>query len=224
MAESSFIWLGFLTLFISLVLLWYVTRQRKEKFSPFSQRELAVKERASNIIYISLLTFISGFLVLEIATLSIGWEDSMSELFSLQNDEKLRWPYISVCFAVLCFAIFAAYNEFLLFRRMIDAKRKLLLGELTEEEGYSDSVETSTPPQSAAKAKTESSENTTFAAVIQAMDLQLKQAVQAAEDLKTELDETREKVVALEIEVQDKNSEIKQIKESFTSISNKSFI
>ena len=212
--NELFIWLGFLTLFISLVLLWYITRQRKEKFSPFSQRELAVKERTSNIIYISLLTFISGFLVLEIATLSIGWEDSMSELFSFQNDENLRWPYILVCFAVLCFAIFAAYNEFLLFGRMIDAKRKLLLGELTREEGYSDSVETSTPPQSASKAKTESSENATFAAVIQAMDLQLKQAVQAAEDLKTELDETKEKVVALEIEVQDKNSEIKQIKES----------
>ena len=46
------------------------------------------------------------------------------------------------------------------------------------------------------------------------MDLQLKQAIQAAEDLKSELDKTKEIVVSLEIEVQEKDSEIKQIKES----------
>ena len=66
------------------------------------------------------------------------------------------------------------------------------------------------PPTS----RVESNEPATFAAVLQAMDLQLKQAEQAAEDLKSELDETKEKVVTLEIEVQERDSEIKQIKES----------
>ena len=69
-----------------------------------------------------------------------------------------------------------------------------------------------TPPEST----TESNEPATFAAVLQAMDLELKQAVHAAEELKSELEETKEKVVTLEIEVQEKDSEIKQIKESKT--------
>ena len=80
-----------------------------------------------------------------------------------------------------------------------------------------DDTEVDTPsnvPIYSAPIERKSDEPATFAAVLQAMDLQLKQAVQAAEDLKSELHETKEKVVTLEIEVQEKDSEITQIKES----------
>lgn len=212
--NELFIWLGFLTLVTSIVLLWYITGERKETFSAISQRELGVKEQLSNIIYILILIFISGYLVLEIAILASGVEESMSEMFSFRDTEQLRWPYISLCFTVLYFAIFAGYNEFLLIRRMKDARRKLLLGELPEEEELSNFADTNNSSTKIPKSITETDEPATFAAVLQAMDLQLKQAVQAAEDLKSELDKTKEKVVTLEIEVQEKDSEIKQIKES----------
>jgi len=212
--NELFIWLGFLTLFASIVLLWYITGKRKEDFSDISQRELGVMGQFSNIIYILFLIYISGYLLIEIIALASGVEQSISEMFRFRNEEQLRWPYIGLCFTVLCFAMLAIYNEILLIRRMKDARRKLLLGELPEEGGFSDYVVTPTSSPMAPKSITESNEPATFAAIIQAMDLQLKQAVQAAEDLKSELDETKEKVVTLEIEVQEKGSEIKQIKES----------
>jgi len=215
MSENElFIWLGFLTLFASIVLLWYLTGKRKEYFSNISQRELGVMGQFSNIIYVLLLIYISGYLLIEIIALASGVEQSISEMFRFRNEEQLRWPYIGLCFTVLCFAMLAINNETLLILRMKDARRKLLLGELPEEEGFSDSAVTPTSSPIPPKSITESNEPATFAAVLQAMDLQLKQAVQAAEGLKSELDETKEKVVTLEIEVQEKDSEIKQIKES----------
>ena len=215
MSENElFIWLGFLTLFASIVLLWYLTGKRKEYFSNISQRELGVMGQFSNIIYILFLIYISGYLLIEIIALASGVEQSISEMFRFRNEEQLRYPYIGLCFTVLCFAMLAINNETLLILRMKDARRKLLLGELPEEEGFSDSAVTPTSSPMPPTSRVESNEPATFAAVLQAMDLQLKQAVQAAEGLKSELDETKEKVVTLEIEVQEKDSEIKQIKES----------
>ena len=221
--NEFFIWLGFLTLFASMVLLWYITGKRKEDFSDISPRELGAMEQFSKIIYTLFLIFISGYLLIEIIALASGVDESLSEMFRFDDDgirdfpdnyDELRWPYIGLCFTVLCFALFALYNEILLIIRMKDARWKLLLGELPEEGGFSDSVATPTSSPMPPKSITESNEPATFAAVLQAMDLQLKQAVQAAEGLKSELDETKEKVVTLEIEVQEKDSEIKQIKES----------
>ncbi|MCH1539849.1 MAG: hypothetical protein L7S56_00210 [Candidatus Poseidonia sp.] len=201
-----------------MVLLWYITGKRKEDFSDISPRELGAMEQFSKIIYTLFLIFISGYLLIEIISLGLeGSEQSITEFihFRVNSDyTALRWPYIGLCFTVLCFAQLAAYNEILLIRRMRDARRKLLLGELPEENEFSDTVVTPTSSPMPPSSGVESNEPATFAAVLQAMDLQLKQAEQAAEDLKSELDETKEKVVTLEIEVQEKDSEIKQIKES----------
>ena len=221
--NELFIWLGFLTLFASLVLLWYIrVKKRKEYFSDISQRELGAMGQYSTIIYILFLTFISGYLLIEIITLAFGAEGSITGLFRFvtsddgqpNNVSELRWPYIGLCFTVLCVTLFGAYNEILLIQRMKDARWKLLLGELPEEDDFSDSAVTPTSSPMPPTSRVESNEPATFAAVLQAMDLQLKQAEQSAEDLKSELDETKEKVVSLEIEVQEKGSEIKQIKES----------
>ncbi len=220
--NELFVWLGFLTLFASMVLLWYNTGKRKESFSDLSLRELGAMEQYSTIIYILFLIFISGFLLLEMILVS-DVKESITGLYrfngatkgwALNNVSGLIWPYIGLCFTVMCFALFATYNEILLIKRMREARWKLLLGELPEEDDFSDSAVTSTSSPMPPTSRVESNEPVTFAAVLQAMDLQLKQVEQAAEDLKSELDETKEKVVTLEIEVQERDSEIKQIKES----------
>ena len=212
--NELFIWLGFLTLFASMVLLWYITGKRKEDFSDISPRELGAMEQSSKITYTLFLIFISGYLLIEIIALASGVEQSISEMFRFRNEEELRWPYIVLCFTVLCFALFALYNERLLIIRMKDARRKLLLGELPEEGGFSDSAVTPTSSPIPPKSITESNEPATFAEVLQAMDSELKKALQDAETLKVELTATKLKVVNLEVEVQEKNSEISQIKDS----------
>jgi hypothetical protein len=212
--NEMFIWSGFLILLAAIVALWYISGKRREYFSDISQRELGVMGQFSNIIYILFLIYISGYLLIEIIALASGVEQSISEMFRFRNEEQLRWPYIGLCFTVLCFAMLAIYNEILLIRRMKDARRKLLLGELPEEEDGWNSVEASVVEYPELLERKDPEAPATFSEVIEAMDLQLKQAVQAAEDLKSELHETKEKVVTLEIEVQEKNSEITQIKES----------
>jgi len=212
--------LGFLTILASLVFLWYIKKKRDGYFSVLSQRELGAMEQYSTIIYILFLTFISGILLIEIVLLR-ELDESITGLYRFtvccgepNNVSVLMWPYIGLCFTAMCFALFAGYNEILRSQRMSDARRKLLLGELPEEDDFSDSAVTSTSSPMPTTSRVESNEPVTFAAVLQAMDLQLKQAEQAAEYLKSELDETKEKVVTLEIEVQERDSEIKQIKES----------
>ena len=220
--NELFVWLGFLTLFASMVLLWYIKKKRDGYFSDLSQRELGAMEQYSTIIYILFLILISGILLIEMILVS-DTKESITGLYRFNGATKgwapnnvsgLIWPYIGLCFTVMCFALFASSNEISLSKRMSDARRKLLLGELPEENEFSDTVVTPTSSPMPPSSGVESNEPATFAAVLQAMDLQLKQAEQAAEDLKSELDETKEKVVTLEIEVQERDSEIKQIKES----------
>ena len=220
-----FMWSGFLILLAAIVALWYISGKRKEYFSIMSQRELGVRGQHDPIIYSLTLVIICCPILLDALLMFTGIIstvinnndsnlrlDSVSEMFEITRLD-LAIAYLGILIAFLCFAAVALFNEKLLIQRMRDARRKLLLGELPEEEEGWNSVAppaTPIPPKSV----TGSNEPATFAAVLQAMDLQLKQAVQAAEDLKSELDETKEKVVTLEIEVQEKDSEITQIKES----------
>ena len=220
-----FIWSGFLILLAAIVALWYISGKRKEYFSIMSQRELGVREQYKQIIYSLSLVIISAYVLLDALIMFLGIIfvvinnsdsslrlESISEMFEITRLD-VAVAYLGVLITFLCFAGVALFNEMLLIQRMKDARRKLLLGELPEEEVVTTPTN-SPPPGRPTKSVTESNEPATFAAVLQAMDLQLKQAVQAAEDLKSELHETKEKVVTLEIEVQEKNSEITQIKES----------
>jgi len=221
-----FIWSGFLILLFAIVALWYISGKRKEYFSIMSQRELGVMEQYKQIIYSLSLVIISSYVLIDALIMFTGIIsavinnndsnlrlESISEMFEITRLD-LAIAYLGILIAFLCFAAVALFNENLLIQRMRDARRKLLLGELPEEEEGWNSVAAPPPTPIPPKSVTESNEPATFAAVLQAMDLQLKQAVQAAEDLKSELDETKEKVVTLEIEVQEKDSEITQIKES----------
>ena len=150
MSENElFIWLGFLTLFASIVLLWYITGKRKTYSSDISQRELGATRQINTIIYILLLIIIAGCLITEINFIAMfDAQESFTQLFAFKNYDpvrgdwiepssisELRWPYIGLCFTVLGFTLFATYNEILLIKRMREARWKLLLGELPEEGG-----------------------------------------------------------------------------------------
>ena len=221
-----FIWSGFLILLAAIVALWYISGKRREYFSIMSQRELGVREQYKQIIYSLSLVIISAYVLLDALIMFLGIIfvvinnsdsslrlESISEMFEITRLD-VAVAYLGVLITFLCFAGVALFNEMLLIQRMKDARRKLLLGELPEEEDGWNSVAAPPPTTIPPKSVTESNEPATFAAVLQAMDLELKKAVQAAEDLKSELDETKEKVITLEIEVQEKDSEITQIKES----------
>ena len=221
-----FIWSGFLILLAAIVALWYISGKRREYFSIMSQRELGVREQYKQIIYSLSLVIISSIVLLDALIMFLGIIfvvinnsdsslrlESISEMFEITRLD-VAVAYLGVLITFLCFAGVALFNEMLLIQRMKDARRKLLLGELPEEEDGWNSVAAPPPTTIPPKSVTESNEPATFAAVLQAMDLELKKAVQAAEDLKSELDETKEKVITLEIEVQEKDSEITQIKES----------
>ena len=209
---------------VAIIIIGYITKKRKTYFSNISQRELGAMELYNLRLYGLFILFIQSFLVAEVFVISYeisqyGIEyigsadiDSFTEILEF-DDVGAAISYVSALVILLAFTTMALVKEESYSRQMKNARRKLLLGELPEEEevaSYTTSPPSGRPPQSV----TESNEPATFAAVLQAMDLELKKAVQAAEDLKSELDETKEKVVTLEIEVQEKDSEITQIKES----------
>ena len=224
-----FIWSGFLILLAAIVALWYISGKRKEYFSNFSQRELGVMEQFSNIIYSLSLVIISLYVLYDALIVFLGiisavinnggsrdtyiGLDSISEMFEITRLD-VAVAYLGVLIAFLCFSVVALVDETSYSKQMKNARRKLLLGELPEEEDGWNSVEASVVEYPELLERKDPEAPATFSEVIEAMDLQLKQAVQAAEDLKSELHETKEKVVTLEIEVQEKNSEITQIKES----------
>lgn len=209
----------------AIIVIWYITKKRKEHFSNISQRELGAMELYNLRLYSLFLFFIWCFLLAEIFVISVGIYEfggvpgsSRRRIYSfteevLFDDRGGAYAYVSALVILLIFTTIALFKEAPYSKQMKNARRKLLLGELPEEEVVTTPTN-SPPPGRPTKSVTESNEPATFAAVLQAMDLELKKAVQAAEDLKSELDETKEKVVTLEIEVQEKNSEITQIKES----------
>ena len=221
-----FIWSGFLILLAAIVALWYISGKRKEYFSIMSQRELGVMEQSKQIIYSLSLVIISAYVLLDALIMLGGISsavinnndsnlrlDSISEMFEITRLD-VAVAYLGVLIAFLCFAGVALFNEMLLIQRMKNARRKLLLGELPEEEDGWNSVNSPVVEYPELLERKDPEAPATFSEIIEAMDLQLKQAVQAAEELKSELHETKEKVITLEIEVLEKDSEINQIKES----------
>lgn len=65
----------------------------------------------------------------------------------------------------------------------------------------------------------ERTEPVTFAEILEALDSQLKEAIEEAHDLREELEETKTKVIILEEEVQEKDVLIGEIEASKTTLS-----
>ena len=133
----------------------------------------------------------------------------------LMGDERVGTEGFGVYVFALIIPIFwtswAFKHEIGISKKLRDARNDLLLGRMVENNdgSWADTRDTRTTPTQELP-----SQPATFEAVLQAMEAELERAVDAAKFLKRELDETKRKVVSLEEEVQVKDVEIQQIKES----------
>ena len=112
--------------------------------------------------------------------------------------------------SMICLS-WALVNEVKISRRLKKARVDLLLGRMVEN---NDGSWKDTRGSRAMPTQELPSQPATFETVLQAMEAELEKAIDAAKHLKFELDETKQKVVSLEEEVQEKDVEIQQIKES----------
>jgi len=216
------IWVCFLYALFAYILDLAVNSQYKEK----SNSELASKDTLLLHIYIITLFVIVFQFVINLFGSSVSYigdlfgysEFSVSFIIigaeeRLENNQKL----VSI---FLCVTLMLMYGNFL--KNVIGIRNKIQEVKLSfyrgqglfeesdfsaefndEEESIIDDLEQN---------KTEEIE--TLEDVVKALDLQLKLAIKESDDLKSELKETKDKVVVLESEVNEKDIQISKIKGS----------
>ncbi|MDG1546915.1 MAG: hypothetical protein P8Q55_05945 [Candidatus Poseidoniaceae archaeon] len=187
------------------------TKSRTNYYRDVELRVLATKDPLLNLFFALILFSLVGFLLVDVF-LVVGQAinghggkfDSMT-LMGEGIDKSHAWFYIISELIPTMWLCWALNKEVQIYKKLRNARTLLLLGELPSAE----ESRIPTPPSAI-----ESDKPATFAEVLQAMDSELKKALQDAETLKVELTATKLKVVNLEVEVQEKNSEISQIKDS----------
>ena len=125
--------------------------------------------------------------------------------------DDFAWYYLFTLTVPIIWTSWALKNEIDIHKKLRDARNDLLLGRMVESDDgtWTDSREyQATPPVQQLK------QPATFEEVLHAMEAELERAVDSAKFLKRELDVTKQKVISLEEEVQVKDVEIQQIKES----------
>lgn len=220
----------FLCLSFTLVL-FIITRGRSKYFNDIDRTLLATKDPFwSNIhgltVFILLTIICADFLLVLVESQAItcmfnstgNGEGNICgpDYFQsmLMGDELVDIDfavfYLGSALIPLTWTSWAFLQEIKNSKKLKDARIDLLLGRINQDSnsGISNSLSTNSSIQQT------SEEPATFEQVLAAMDLELKKAIQAANELKIELDETKEKVVVLEEEVQEKDEEISQIKDS----------
>ena len=120
-------------------------------------------------------------------------------------------PYVFTLIVPISWTTWALKHEIGFRKKLQNARNDMLLGRMVENNdgSWADTRDSRTMPTQELP-----SHPTTFEAVLQAMEAELERAVDAAKFLKRELDVTKQKVISLEEEVQVKDVEIQQIKES----------
>ena len=236
MQSGSEIGIFFFSCLAFTIVLFVITRWRVKYFNDVDRKILATKDPFwSNIhglaIFILLAIFVADFFAALfdssiINTLfycqpvgesnAIGNSCGPNQFQSLLLlDERVATEhamfYLGSVLIPLIWISWAFMNELKISKKMRDARIDLLLGRMNENPNgtWSDTRNDNAP-----QIKEIRNEPATFEQVLAAMDLELKKAIRAADELKSELNETKEKVVVLEEEVQEKDQEIQQIKAS----------
>ncbi len=215
------------TLFSLLV--YAITKGRIEHFNGLERKVLATKDPFwSNIHAITIFCLLAYmiadmFFVLVNSNLfckiNVMLFDSYchqpNDFQSIILDGEFSTGYTYLYVFILIIPIFwttwALKNEIDIHKKLRDARNDLLLGRMVESDDgtWTDSREyQATPPVQQLK------QPATFEEVLHAMEAELERAVDSAKFLKRELDVTKQKVISLEEEVQVKDVEIQQIKES----------
>ena len=227
MQGSSYIGWFFLSCIAFAIILFLITRARIKFFNDLDKKILGTKDPFwGNIhglaIFILLVLLIIDFFFVawdSMAIMCIGSNNcgpkNFQSILLLDNriDTGYARYYLCAVLIPLIWTSWAFLQEVKISKKMRNARTDLLLGNL-------DSVPTSepmTPEVVEVPSPSPSGEPATFEEVLQAMEAELEKAMDAAKQLKQELDETKEKVETLEVEVQEKDIEIQQIKESKTN-------
>jgi len=211
MASDNIIGFFFFGCVVASILIFVFTKSRTNYYRDVELRILATKDPFLNNLYALVLFSLFGYLVVD-AFLIIadgywfGRRVMSLVIFEYYFDNSKVWFYLLSELMPIMWLYWAFNKEVKIIKKLRNARTLLLLGELPSEE----ELRISTPFPSVI----ESDKPATFAEVLQAMDSELKKAHQAAETLKVELGETKLKVANLEVEVQEKDSEIRQIKDS----------
>ena len=193
------------------IFIFVFTKSRTNYYRDVEQRFLATKDPFLNNLYALILFSLFGYLVVDSfiifvdTTFRIEGNFMSLVIFESHFPKESAWFYLLSELMPISWLYWALNKEVQIIKNLRNARTLLLLGELPSAE----ESRISTP-----SSVIESDKPATFAEVLQAMDSELKKALQDAETLKVELTATKLKVVNLEVEVKEKNSEISQIKDS----------
>ena len=233
--QSSDLGVFFLSCVSFAVLVGFIARFRKTTFAKLDSRDLAIKDPFWSNLYGLAIFIVLGIMLFDLLSVlqtSCWFNDIYSQCgnshyfesiwFSRMNN-NLLWYYLFALFIPIMWTTWTLIVEIDISKRMREARTDLLLGNIdgvsTKESTQSMVVEAPTSLQKVVEAPTslQNDEPATFEEVLQAMEAELERAIDSAKQLKQELDETKEKVETLEVEVQEKDLEIQQIKESKTN-------
>ncbi len=227
MQGNSYVGLFFFSCIVFTIILFLFTRARIQYFDDIDKKLLATKDPFWSNIHGLAVFVLLGILVSDF--FFVAWDSMAIMCFGSSNcgpthfqsiillDERIHkehaYFYLGSVMIPLIWTSWAFLQEVKISKKIRDARTDLLLGKL-------DGVPTREPmPPIVVEvpAPSQSDEPATFEEVLQAMEAELEKAMDAAKQLKQELDETKEKVENLEVEVQEKDIEIQQIKESKTN-------
>ena len=200
-------------------LVWYLSEKTLERFLEEDERILA----ARNSMYesISLICFYGIFLygTVTFALLALfGWRDDQFYEWSIigfvRINSSFGWIVCLISLFIFSAGFAKAGNHQHQISKLHYAARIKLIGggspSYVHEEESQDEEEDSLDD--------ERTEPVTFAEILDALDTQLKEAIEEAHDLREELEETKTKVITLEEEVQEKDLLIGEIEASKTTL------
>ena len=233
--QSSDLGVFFLSCVSFAVLVGFIARFRKTTFAKLDSKDLAIKDPFWSNLYGLAIFIVLGIMLFDLLSVlqtSCWFNDIYSQCgnshyfesiwFSRMNN-NLLWYYLCALFIPIMWTTWTLIVEIDISKRMREARTDLLLGNIdgvsTKDSTQSVVVEAPTSLQKVVEAPTslQNDEPATFEEVLQAMEAELERAIDSAKQLKQELDETKEKVETLEVQVQEKDIEIQQIKESKTN-------
>lgn len=196
---------------VASIFIFVFTKSRTNYYRDVEQRFLATKDPFLNNLYALILFLLFGYLVVDAFIIFVDTSFRINGnfmslvIFEYHFEKSHAWFYLMSELMPIMWLCWALNKEVQIIKNLRNARTLLLLGELPSAE----ESRISTP-----SSVIESDKPATFAEVLQAMDSELKKALQDAETLKVELTATKLKVVNLEVEVQEKDFEIRQIKDS----------
>jgi len=200
------------------VLLIIVTRSRNMNINALDKLKIVTMDHRGNAMLAGLMLISAFVLIVDIYWILESQTSGRAEwqIRNIFETTKLNGgnyqTYLIGEFMLLGAIIYAAITEINNGKIIANEKNEIFVNLLRRDAKDSTDEEVAAPqPKSDAPA--------TMEEVLAAMDLELKKATREAAELRTELDETRNRVVGLEVEVSEKDLEIRKITETKSDFS-----